>query len=166
MPTTLAQINSKSLKKMRNQGLRSCFEDFEEIRYRKEFVARIHGKTFINDASSNNVNSTWYTLESTNGSLIWIANGDNETADYSRLKPAALRKVRVLYCVGSRNENLHASFKDIIPTIVDVPDLESAVTKAFYNPMETATVIYSPASDNGLSARENGEHFQHEVNEL
>ncbi|MBQ7279488.1 MAG: hypothetical protein IJR13_02020 [Bacteroidales bacterium] len=166
VPNTLAEINTKRLKHMRNAGLRSCFARFEEMRYRKEYVARIHGKTFINDASSNNVNATWYTLESMTGSLIWIANGNDNTTDYSRLKATALRKVRVLYCVGSNNENLHRSFDGIIPTIVDVNSLGEAVSKAFYNSLETATIIYSPASDNGRSIQENGNHFRLEVNEL
>lgn len=166
IPTTLAEINTSRLKQMRNAGLRSCFEHFNEMRYRMEFVARINGKTFINDAMSRNVNSTWFTLEKTNGSIIWIANGDNETADYSRLRSAALRKVRVLYCVGNRNENLHKTFEGVIPTIVDVPSLGAAVNGAFYNNLETATVVYSPASDNGLSVKEDGERFHTEVNEL
>lgn len=166
LPTTLAQVNASRLKKMRNAGLRSCFERFDDIRYRKEFVARIQGKTFINDASSSNVNATCFTLESTNGSLIWIANGNDNNANYSSLRPAALRKVRILYCVGSNNENLHRSFAGIIPTIIDCDTLSEAVSKAFYSPLETAKVIYSPATDNGLTAKENGEMFQTEVNEL
>ncbi|MBR1792756.1 MAG: hypothetical protein IJ764_03865 [Bacteroidales bacterium] len=166
IPTTLAEVNTNRLKQMRNAGLRSCFEHFNEMRYRMEFVARINGKTFINDASSRNVNATWFTLESMNGSLIWIANGNDSTANYSRLRPAALRKVHILYCVGDNNENLHKSFEGIIPTIIDVPTLGEAVNQAFYSDMETASVVYSPASDNGLTAKENGERFRMEVNEL
>ena len=166
IPTTLAQVNANRLKKMRNAGLRSCFERFDDIRYRKEFVARINGKTFINDASSSNVNATCFTLESTDGSLIWIANGNDDNANYSSLRPAALRKVRMLYCVGSNNENLHRSFAGIIPNIIDVATLGEAVSNAFYSPLETANVIYSPAANNGHSVKENGELFQTEVNEL
>ena len=166
IPRTLAGIETKKLKQMRNAGLRDCFKHFNEQNYRMEHVAKIHGKTFINDASARNVNATWYTMENYNGSILWIAaSGDNE-ADYTKLHSAALSKIRALYCVGSDNSNLRKNFDGKIPVIESVRSLGEAVQKAFYNPIENATIIYSPSADNGTDLIMDGEAFRMEVNEL
>ena len=162
----LAAIDSARLRQMRNETLRSCFRRFDESSYRMEYVARIHGKEFVNDAAARSINATWYTLENTEGSIIWIATGDNNRIDYSPLRSVALRKVRMLYCVGSDNRHLHESFKGIIPSIVDVDTIGSAVHQACYNSLERVKVIYSPASDDFLTTEQAGEVFRHEVNEL
>ena len=73
----LAGIDATKLKKLRNQNLRECFSHFEEEPFRLQFMARIHGMEFINDAISRTPNATWYSLETINNAVIWIANGDN-----------------------------------------------------------------------------------------
>ncbi|MBQ0016068.1 MAG: hypothetical protein KBT04_03720 [Bacteroidales bacterium] len=162
----LAGINSQQLKKMRDKGLRSCFERFSEMRYRMEYVTRIHNKTFINDASSRNANATCYALENAQGRIVWIAERGNNQTDYSQLKNVALRKVQYLYCVGGADSNMRDSFEGIIPNIIDTDTLQEAVTKAFYCNLEEATILYSPCSPNGHETAYNGESFRNEVNEL
>ena len=55
--------------------IRESLSDFQNIEHRLEFVARIHGISFINDSKATNVNSTWYALESIQAPIIWIAGG-------------------------------------------------------------------------------------------
>ena len=55
----LAGIDTQRLKAIRNASLRACFNRMEETRYRLEFVARIRGREYINDAASRTINSTW-----------------------------------------------------------------------------------------------------------
>lgn len=162
----LAAIDSTRLRQMRNSQLRSCFARFDESSYRMEFVARIHGKEFVNDAAARSINATWYTLENTEGSIIWIASGDDNRTDYSPLRSVALRKVRMLLCVGDDNRRLHEAFKGVIPAIVDADSIGSAVHKACYSNLEHAKVIYSPATEGYLSTEQAGEVYRHEVNEL
>lgn len=161
----LAGIDYAKLRKMRNESMRQCFSHLDETRYRMEFVATIHGKRFVNDAAARSINATWYALENLDPGSIWITHGNNKN-DFSRLKEAAARKVRMLICVGSNNENLHKTFDGIIPEILDVDSLRTACTRALYNNIETATVLYSPACEDELMTEVHGEEFRYEVNEL
>ncbi len=164
--TSLAGIDVNKLNKLRNKNLRNCFSHFDEDPYRLKFTARIHGIEFINDAMSRTPNGTWYSLETMDKAVIWIANGDNNTTDFTTLIPLALRKVRMLICVGDDNHRLHEVFSGIIPTIIDASSIKEAVTKALYSDIENSTVLFSPACENGVSAKEQGEEFQREVYDL
>ncbi|MCQ2294867.1 MAG: hypothetical protein MJZ67_04365 [Bacteroidales bacterium] len=162
----LASIDSAKLRQIRNEGLRSCFLRLEEAPFRMEFVARIYGKGFINDAAARSVNATMYAIENTEGSIIWIAFGGDHDTDYSRLRSCVLRKVRMLICVGMDNDNLHKAFQDIIPVIKDADSIATAVHCACYSPLDDVKVLFSPATPQGLSDETAGRMFRHEVNEL
>ena len=165
--TGLAGIDIQRLKAMRDAGLRSCFNHLENTRYRIEFVARVRGREYINDAAARTINATWYTLESLQGGLIWIADANDQTADYSRLVPPALRKVRMLLVVGDAEDRMQHTFRGIIPTIVRCADLGEALQRAYrYQTDDEVRVVYSPACYNGQSTSHQGEAFRHEVNEL
>ena len=165
--TGLAGIDVQRLKTMRNAGLRACFNHLEDTRYRLEFVARIRGREYVNDAASRNINSTWYTLESLQGGLIWIADANDQTADYSRLVPPALRKVRMLLVVGNAEDRMHHTFKGIIPVIGRCNTLSEALQQSYrYQSDDEVKVVYSPACYNGFSTKQQGETFCREVNEL
>lgn len=163
--SNLASVDRARLVNMRNQGLRDCFKHLEDIPHKMEFVARIQDKCFVDDASSRNINATWYALESTEGAIIWIAGGGNDAIDYSKLKKAVAQKVKMILCVGG-NESLHSMFDGVVPSIIDCPSMEYAVNRALYSEVETATVIYSPAVENGRDADAEGMAFRREVCEL
>ena len=162
----LASIDSSRLRQMRDQSLRTCFSRFDEAEYRLEYVARIYGMEFINDAAGRSVNATWYALQRLEGSVIWIAFGGDSQADYSRLHSLALSKVRMLICVGGDSRSLHEAFDHVIPTIVDVDSIGSAVHAACYSGLTDVKVLFSPATRQGLSDRTAGLLFRREVNEL
>ncbi len=165
--TGLAGIDVQRLKAMRDAGLRSCFNHLENTRYRLEFVARVRGREYINDAAARTINATWYTLETLQGGLIWIADANDQTADYSRLVPLALRKVRMLLVVGDAEDRMQHTFRGIIPTIVPCATLAEALHQAYcYQSDDEVRVVYSPACYNGQSTTVQGEAFRHEVNEL
>ena len=164
--TGLAGIDTQRLKAIRNASLRACFNRLEETRYRMEFVARVYGREYINDAAARTINATWYSLESLRGGLIWIADAPKADADYSRLVPPALRKVRMLLMVGGDNERMRKSFSGVIPAIEACPTMADALQKAYHYEADDVKVLYSPACDNGQPVEERGEAFRHEVNEL
>ena len=154
------------LKQLRNKNLRDCFLHFEQDPYRMQFTARIHGIEFINDAISRTPNATWYSLETVDKAVIWIANGDNNETDFTSLIPLALRKIRMLICVGTDNHRLHDVFSGIIPTIIDAGSIKEAVSKALYSDIENGVVLFSPACENGKSINQQGEEFKREVYDL
>ncbi|MBR1799022.1 MAG: hypothetical protein IJ761_03870 [Bacteroidales bacterium] len=162
----LAGIDTDTLCKMRKAGLRQCFARMEDTRYRMEFVARIRGREYINDAASRSINATWYALESETGKLIWIVDAYDPDANYTRLVDAANRKVQALLIVGVDDSALRTFFTDTIPEIAWFANMQEALHHAYYHPNEELKVIYSPASPNGMTATEAGELFNREVNEL
>ncbi|MDO4217369.1 MAG: hypothetical protein Q4D03_04250 [Bacteroidales bacterium] len=164
--TGLAGIDSLKLRRLRNEQMRQCFNRFDEMPYRMEFVARIRGTEFVNDAASRSVNATWYALDSNEGKLVWIANGDDNQADYSKLVPLAKEKVTMLVAVGNDTSRLHQAFDGEVPSVVDAHNIAEAVHLAFYRNIETPKVLFSPAGDNGSDAYTEGAQFTVEVNEV
>lgn len=163
----LAAIDVEKLKRLRNENIKECFNHFEDINYRLEYVARIHNTEFINDAASRNPNASWYSLDLTEGPIIWIANGSEKEVNYhANLVELARKKVRVLYCVGDHTEQLHTAFEGVVPTVVDVQTIGEAVHQACYSDMEKKKVLYSPSVDSDIPTRQLGQMFRQEVNEL
>ncbi len=161
----LAGMDTQRLKAMRNSTLRACFKRMEETHYRLEYVATIRGREYINDAAARTVNATWYSLESMQGGVIWIACGCSNDVDYSRLLPVALRKVRMMLVLGNA-DGMKKAFAGIVPQIVECTDMAEALHKAHYYDSNDVKVLFSPACDSDESSEELGEAFQHEVNEL
>lgn len=164
--TGLAGIDTDKLKQLRSNQMKAVFGHFAEIPYRMQFVARIHGMAFVNDAASQSVNATWYAMESSEKSLIWIANANTMPVDYSRLESIAARKVRKLICVGDPNCQLVKAMTGIIPQIESTWTLGQAATRALYSGLENVSVLYSPACENGVPVEQLGAIFEREVNEL
>ncbi|MBO4752849.1 MAG: hypothetical protein J5526_08950 [Bacteroidales bacterium] len=162
----MASVDRAQLIKIRNQGLRDCFKHLDDIPHKMQFVARIQDKCFVDDAASCNVNATWYALESTEGPIIWIANGSDNHVDYKKLKTCVSQKVKMILCAGGNAASLHEAFDGVVPQVVDCPSMEYAVNRALYGEVETATVIYSPSTQHGTSVKDSGSEFRREVCEL
>ncbi len=167
--TGLAGIDSSKLKKLRSEHLKACFNLIDEMRHKLEFVARIKGVSFIDDAASRSPMSTWYALETVEGKVVWIANGATDSiqraSEYKRLRTLVENKVERIICLG--NSALYqTTFGDIVKEISQIETMAEAVTKAFYSSEENTKVLLSPAFENGISYEEQGESFKHEVNEL
>lgn len=162
----LAGIDTQRLKAMRNAALRDCFSRLEESRYRMETVARVRGREYINDAAARTVGATWYALESLQGGLVWIADAPRAEADYSRLVPPAMRKVRMLLILGGDSECMRKAFSGVVPVIEACPSMADALQRAYRYEADDVKVLYSPACDNGRPIDEDGNDFCHEVNEL
>ena len=163
--SSLAALDADRLKAMRNASLRACFNRIEDTPFRIEPVARIIGREYINDAAARTPNATWYALETLQGGLIWIACGSDHPVDYSKLVPSALRKVRMLLVLGP-DEQLRNAFKDAVHNIQSCSSLSEALHLAYLYDAQDVSVLFSPATDEGIPSRVWGERFRHEVNEL
>ena len=167
--TGLAGIDSAKLKKLRSAQLRECFNLIDERRHKMEFVARIRGVSFVDDAASRSTLSTWYALETIEGDVAWIANGAAATAqrvsDMRRLRSLVGKKVKMIVCLG--DSSLYESvFGDLVQNIRSVATLREAVERTFYSEREELKVLFSPAVENGIAYEQQGDAFKHEVNEL
>ena len=163
--TGLAGIDTSRLKAMRNASLRACFNRIEDTRYRLELVGRILGREYINDAGARTVNATWYALETLQGGIIWIVSGTEVDTDYSKLVPAALRKVRMMLVLGPA-EQLKSTFAGVVPSIVECQSITDALHKAYLYDATDVKVLFSPACNDGTPTNALGEAFRNEVNEL
>lgn len=165
----LAGIDSSKLKKLRSTHLKECFNLIDEMRHKLEFVARIKGISFIDDAASRSALSTWYALETIEGQIVWIANGapftPQRALDLKRLRTLVESKVKAIFCIGD-SQLYQAVFGDLVHDIRSTSSIGEAVTKAFYSNHENMKILFSPALENGIAYNEQGDTFKHEVNEL
>ncbi len=130
---------------IRKELVRDSLGDFQNIEHRLEFVARVHGITFINDSKATNVNSTWYALESFEQPIIWIVGGVDKGNDYLTLKSLVKQKVKGIICLGKDNEKIHEAFSDIFQYMPEVHSAEEAVRCAYQMGEKDDVVLLSPA---------------------
>ncbi len=166
MHGSLASVDTALLRQMRDSALRSCFRRMDETAHRMEHVATIHGKEYINDAAARSVNATLYTMQNTTGPVVWIAMAADDLANYTPLQPIALRKVDMLICVGGHTQALHKAFGSLLPRVVDVDDIATAVKVAALSAVEGSRIIFSPATPQGDPTEQEARQFIHQVNEL
>ena len=154
---------------IRSENLKKSLSDFTGLSHRLEYVANVHGVSYINDSKATNVNATWYALESMNKPVVWIVGGIDKGNDYSELKPLVAKKVRAMICLGIDNEKLHEEFDDLITHIVDANSMEEAVLLASEIAQHGDTVLLSPACasfDLFKNYEERGDLFKSTVKRL
>lgn len=139
-----AGITAKLLD-IRNEVIKECLSDFENIEHRLEVVSNVHGIEFINDSKATNVNATWFALESINRPVVWIAGGVDKGNDYTMLSDLVREKVKAIVCLGKDNSRIKKFFGDLVEEIVETTSAEQAVVEAYYLGKKGDTVLLSPA---------------------
>jgi UDP-N-acetylmuramoylalanine--D-glutamate ligase len=130
---------------LRKEIVRESLENFENIEHRLEFVARVHGITFINDSKATNVNSAWYALESMDKPVIWVAGGTDKGNDYNELMELVKMKVKAIICLTKDSSKIRAAFAGVVDTIIDTDSAEQAVRVAYDLGKDGDSVLLSPA---------------------
>ncbi len=133
------------LMEIRNETIKQCMSDFQNIAHRLEYVGSVHGINFINDSKATNINSTWYAMESTLKPIVWIAGGIDKGNDYKLIKSLVREKVKAIVCLGTDNKKLHEEFGDDVEMIVDTDSAAAAVQAAYQLASKGDTVLMSPA---------------------
>lgn len=157
------------LMEIRNDTIKQCLSDFQNIAHRLEFVGSVHGIRFINDSKATNVNSTWYALESAEYPTVWIAGGIDKGNNYDELKPLVKEKIKAIVCLGLDNHKLHQAFADDVEIIVDTKSANEAVQVAYQIANKGETVLLSPACasfDLFENYEDRGNQFKEAVNNL
>jgi len=170
--TTLLIIGGSQAAKLmeiRNETIKQCLSDFQNIAHRLEYAGSVHGISFINDSKATNVNSTWYALESIEKPIIWIAGGIDKGNDYNFIKSLVKEKVKAIVCLGVDNKKLHDEFGDDVELIVDTKSASEAVQAAYQIAQKGETVLLSPACasfDLFENYEDRGNQFKKAVNNL
>ncbi|MEE4260027.1 MAG: UDP-N-acetylmuramoyl-L-alanine--D-glutamate ligase [Bacteroidales bacterium] len=157
------------LMEIRNDTIKQCLSDFQNIAHRLEYVGSVHGIRFINDSKATNVNSTWYALESAEHPTVWIAGGIDKGNDYNSIKSLVKQKVKAIVCLGLDNHKIHEAFADDVELIFDTETAEEAVQAAYQIASKGDTVLMSPACasfDLFENYEDRGNQFKQAVNNL
>jgi UDP-N-acetylmuramoylalanine--D-glutamate ligase len=142
---SLASGIASRLVEIRKEVVRDSFSDFQNVEHRLEFVAKVHGISFINDSKATNVNSTWFALESMEAPTVWIVGGVDKGNDYSELLELVKDKVKAIICLGTDNQKIKDTFNGVVETIVEAGSAMEAVSYGYRLAKKEETVLLSPA---------------------
>ncbi|MBK7035419.1 MAG: UDP-N-acetylmuramoyl-L-alanine--D-glutamate ligase [Chitinophagales bacterium] len=163
-----AAITGKALD-IKNETIRESLMDFQGLEHRLEFVAKVHGISFVNDSKATNVNSTWFALESQNNPVIWIVGGIDKGNDYSHITDLVRKKVKAIVCLGADNTKIHEAFGKLVDILVNTESMKDCVEMAYRLGNNGDVVLLSPACasfDLFENFEDRGRQFKARVKEL
>jgi len=144
------KINSSSLAEQliraRRKSLRNPFHSITNVPDRMEQIRVVNGVSFVNDARAENVNATYFALESLKKPIVWIAGGDATGVDYWDLMALVRVKVSAIIMIGKDNARLHQTFSPVIDDIYEVKTMREAVQLAYEISEPGTNVLLSPAT--------------------
>lgn len=163
---TLAYRIAMGAMLMTKESVRDAFTDINQQEHRREHLGTVDGIAFINDSKACSINATWFTLETTDGPIIWITGGVDKGNDYSEVLEVVKEKVVAIVCIGDYDEKIRKAFSPVISTIEKVKSMRQAVTMAHKLAMHGNTVLLSPACasfDVFENYEDRGRQFREEV---
>ena len=142
-----AAILENKLVSIRNANRQEIVKRFDKEEHRLEQVTQYQGVYFVNDSMASSVNATYYTLETIQNQIIWIAGGNDMNTNYLELIAHVSQKVKKIICIGASNKKLIDAFSAYISDIETCTDMEDAVRIAFYAAEKRDTILLSPACE-------------------
>ncbi len=145
---------------------------FKGLPHRCEFIADINQVSYINDSKATNVGATLAALQgfasASSPNIILIAGGQSKDADFSPLKNALKKHVRLLILIGRDAPKIEKVMSGIVP-MTHVASIQEAVGVAKDNAQQGNIVLLSPACasfDMFSGFAERGQQFAAAVQEL
>jgi UDP-N-acetylmuramoylalanine--D-glutamate ligase len=117
---------------------------FAGLPHRSQWVADVHGVTYINDSKGTNVGATIAAVSGMQGPLVMIAGGDGKNQDFSALVDVFRGKVRHTVLIGRDAAAIATALKGVCPLEM-CTTLEEAVRAAAKAAQPGDTVLLSPA---------------------
>jgi UDP-N-acetylmuramoylalanine--D-glutamate ligase len=117
---------------------------FTGLPHRSQWVADVHGVTYINDSKGTNVGATMAAVSGMHGPLVMIAGGDGKNQDFAVLADAFRGKVRHTVLIGRDAAAIAVALKGVC-TLEMCSSLEDAVRAAARAAQPGDTVLLSPA---------------------
>ncbi len=164
--TTAATITSK-MSQIRKESIKQAFCDFENIKYRYEFVETIENVTFYDDSGACSNEAAWFSFDNIHDTVIWITYADNFDCD--DLIPQVKKYVKAIVCIGDNTTRIHNVFGDVVKNISDCQSIKEAVKLSFEMAEKGDNVLFTPSVPvNGdfTSYAERGDFFKQCVNSL
>jgi UDP-N-acetylmuramoylalanine--D-glutamate ligase len=142
--------------------------EFPGLPHRSQWVADIHGVSYVDDSKGTNVGATLAAVAGMPGPLVIIAGGEGKNQDFTPLAAAFRGKVRHAVLIG-RDAALIARALAGVCTLERCASLPEAVQAAARAARPGDTVLLSPACasfDMFSDYAERGAVFAHAVREL
>jgi UDP-N-acetylmuramoylalanine--D-glutamate ligase len=117
---------------------------FTGLPHRSQWVADVHGVTYINDSKGTNVGATIAAVSGMQGPLVMIVGGDGKNQDFAALADAFRGKVRHTVLIGRDAAAIAVALKGVC-TLEMCSSLEDAVRTAAKAAQPGDTVLLSPA---------------------
>jgi UDP-N-acetylmuramoylalanine--D-glutamate ligase len=117
---------------------------FPGLPHRSQWVADVHGVTYINDSKGTNVGATIAAVSGMQGPLVMIAGGDGKNQDFSALAQVFRGKVRHTVLIGRDAAAVAAALQGVC-SLETCATLEEAVRAAATAAQSGDTVLLSPA---------------------
>ena len=166
---TMAACIATSTLGIRKEKIREAVMDFQSLEHRSEFVATVRGVEFINDSKATNINSTWFALESMTKPTVLILGGTDKGNDYSLIVDLIKEHVKAIVCLGLDNKKIIATFKEVVPVIIETKSAKQAVEESFKLATKGDVILLSPACasfDLFKNFEDRGQQFKKAVKEL
>jgi len=128
-----------------NDVLRMSLTNFKGVEHRLEKVLKLDGKVFINDSKATNCNAAYFALESIKTPIVWICGGVDKGNNYEQLNDLVKEKVHAIIVIGKSSRKIISHFKEIVPNIVKVENMQSAVHQSYRFSKSGDSVLLSPA---------------------
>jgi len=145
MKNAMAATSVAKLMKIRNATIRESLSNFQGVEHRLEKVLKIQNVQYINDSKATNVNATFFALDSMNTPTVWIVGGVDKGNDYNELMSMVREKVKAIICLGVDNKKIIDMFGNVVDMMIEVNNMEDAVTMAQRLSEKGDTVLLSPA---------------------
>lgn len=122
----------------------AAVKKFSGLAHRMQTVAKANGVVWVNDSKATNIGATATALNSLDTDVVWIAGGQSKGADFSTLRDAINKNIKVLILFGEDALKIELALADCLPT-QHVPDMRTAVYAAGAMAKENNVVLFSPA---------------------
>ncbi len=143
----LAAICAAKICKISDEDIQKAINELKPLPNRMEFLQKIGGVSYINDAKSVNVMGTLLNLFAfPPTSVVLIAGGEYMSKQYyDQLGPMLSEKVRCLIIFGTYRKKFYEKWGDKTETFL-VTSLKDAVMLASQKAEKSNCVLFSPAS--------------------
>lgn len=164
--TNMASSISSKIIEIRNENIKNCMGDFNTISHRQQYIETIDGVMYYDDSKAENVNATWFTFENIVNPVVWIVGGSFHN-NYSELINTARKKVKAIISIGTEQENIEMTFRDVVREIYNANSIEEAVRIASIIAEENDLVLFSPAcKDQATDYNDRGDLFVKQVRKM
>lgn len=150
-----------------DNAIRETLKSFSGLEHRLEFVKKINGVEYYNDAKSTTANSLEKALLSFDSPVVLIAGGRDKGLSFRNLRRLAHKKIKKLILIGEASEKLEKELS--FPGSFRAESLDAAVKYASEAASGGDVVILSPGCasfDMFRNYEERGKKFKELVNLL